>query len=363
MDRPDHAGRRDRVRSALAARGLDGVLITALVNVRYLTGYTGSNGALLLGTDRGGDLFATDGRYRTQAEAEVSDCARLIARPLAPALIGEAVRRGCRRVGYESHTLTVDELRDLAESAPVLELTTIERAVETLRRIKDGYEIDALGRACAIADRAFAQLIDAGAIAAGRSERAIARDLDARMLDIGADAVSFDTIVAAGESGAIPHHRPGARPVASGEFVTLDFGATTDGYHSDMTRTVVVGKAAGWQRDLYALVVEAQRAGVDAVQPAAAVQDVDQAARGIIEAAGYGEEFGHGLGHGVGLQIHEAPMLSATGVGTLEDRCVVTVEPGVYLPGRGGVRIEDTVVCRDDARQLLTTTTKDLLLL
>lgn len=362
-ERPDHAGRRDRLRAGLAHRGFDAVLITSLLNVRYLTGYTGSHGAALIGASADGDVFATDGRYATQAAAEAPDLERLITRPLALALLELASGRGARRIGYESHVVTVDELRSFGALAPAPELAGIEAAVEALRAVKDELEIAALARACAIADQAFAELIGAGALRDERTEAAIGRELDFRMLELGADAVSFDTIVAAGPDGAIPHHRPGGRVVGRGDLVTLDFGATYAGYHSDMTRTVSVGAPAEWQREVYELVAAAQRAGSGAVVPGADVAAVDAAARGLIAAAGHGQHYLHGLGHGVGLAIHEAPMLSATGVGTLEDHCVVTVEPGVYLEGRGGVRIEDTVVCRADGPQLLSTTTKELLAL
>jgi Xaa-Pro aminopeptidase len=188
------------------------------------------------------------------------------------------------------------------------------------------------------------------------------------MTDLGADGLAFDTIVASGPNGAIPHHVPSDRPFAAGDMITVDCGARYQGYHADMTRTVVLGAPAPWQRDIYALVAEAQAAGVGAAVPGADVQDVDAAARDLIEGAGYGGQFQHGLGHGVGLEIHEAPILGYGRTGTLADRVPITVEPGIYLPGQGGVRIEDTLVVRAGtgtaaAQELLTTTTRELLVL
>jgi Xaa-Pro dipeptidase len=217
---------------------------------------------------------------------------------------------------------------------------------------------------CAGSDRALAELIAAGGLRPGRTEREIGRELDARMLDHGADAPSFETIVATGPNSAIPHHRPVERELAAGDFVKLDFGAEYGGYHSDMTRTFVLGRPADWQREIYDLVHAAQAAGRAALRIGAEVRSIDAAARDVIAGAGRAEQFGHGLGHGVGLEIHEAPALSPLGAGTLVDRMAVTVEPGVYLPGRGGVRIEDTLVVRDSAEpELLTLSSKDLTVL
>ncbi len=359
----DHAGRRARLRAAAAGRGMDAVLVTDLVNVRYLTGFTGSNGALLVRTD-GADLFGTDGRYTTQAGTQVPDVELLVDRATAAAL----ARTATGRLGYESHVVTVDGLRALtaaagAGGAAAVELVSVQRAVEELRAIKDDDEVDALRRACAVADRALAELAVEGALRPGRTEREVGRELDGRMLTLGAEAVSFETIVATGANSAIPHHRPDGTVLRGGDFLKLDFGATVDGYHSDMTRTLVLGHAADWQTEVYALVQTAQAAGRAALAVGAEVTAVDAAARDVVVAAGHGEHFTHGLGHGVGLEIHEAPGISALGAGTLAAGMAVTVEPGVYLPGHGGVRIEDTLVVTGDAPDLLTLTSKELLVL
>ncbi|MDQ4038756.1 MAG: aminopeptidase P family protein [Actinomycetota bacterium] len=358
--------RRDRLRELAVCRGLDAILVTDLINVRYLTGFTGSNAALLV--DAGGaDVLATDGRYTTQAGAQAPDLELLIERSCASALAGSASQQGALRLGYESHVITVDGLAGLhsavTASRSAAELLSIGPAVETLRSIKDAAEIEALREACAIADRALASLIASGGLQAGRTERAVSRDLDNRMLSLGAEAVSFETIVAAGANSAIPHHRPTDAVLSVGDFVKLDFGATFAGYHSDMTRTFVLGSPAAWQTEIYDLVATAQRLGREALAVGASVVDVDAAARMPIAEAGHGPAFSHGLGHGVGLEIHEAPALSALGDGRLEADMAVTVEPGVYLVGQGGVRIEDTLVVGTDGPDLLTMTSKELVAL
>lgn len=355
-------GRRDILRAHLREQGSDAALISNLVNVRYLTGFTGSNAALLVLAD-GSDVFCTDGRYITQSAAEVPDLERVIERNSQVALAERAAKAGLRRVSYESHQVTVDGREKLAQTLGSAELVSLAMAVERQRMVKDEDEIALLREACAIADRALADLIAAGGLRAGRTEKAVGRDLDGRMLDHGAEAPSFETIVASGPNSAIPHHQPTDRELRAGDFVKLDFGATYGGYHSDMTRTLVLREPAGWQRDLYDLVADAQRRGREALAPGVDAVAVDRAARDPIVAAGYGDQFSHGLGHGVGLQIHEAPTLSQQGTGTLADLVPVTVEPGVYLEGRGGVRIEDTLVVRSAGPELLTQTTKDLVVL
>lgn len=355
------ADRRDRLRATARESGLDAVLVTRLVNVRYLTGFTGSNGVLLVPAD-GPDVLCTDGRYTTQAGAQAPDVELLIDRTSAVALTRRAAADGHRRLGFESHDVTVDLHGELA--GQVGELVGVSRAVEKLRVVKDDAEVALLREACAIADRALADLVAAGGLRPGRTEREVGRDLDARMLDHGAYAPSFETIVAAGPDSAVPHHRPTDRVLATGDLVKLDFGGEYGGYHSDMTRTLVLGEPAAWQREVYELVRAAQAAGRAALATGAEVRAVDAAARAVIVDAGHGDAFAHGLGHGVGLEIHEAPALSPLGAGTLGDRMAVTVEPGVYLPGRGGVRIEDTLVVHEGAEpELLTLTTKDLVVL
>jgi Xaa-Pro aminopeptidase len=356
-----HASRRTALRALVREAGLGALLVTDLVNVRYLTGFTGSNAALLLHAD--GDArtrFGTDGRYLTQSAAEVPDLVPVIERATARALIGRAAALDVAALGFESDAVTVEEHRALVDAA---EGVTLERApglVQQLRVVKDDTEIDALRRACAIADAALADLIAAGGIREGRTERDVALDLEERMRRLGAQAPAFESIVAAGANSAIPHHSPTGAQLRRGDLVKLDFGALVDGYHSDMTRTFVLGPPADWQRELYDLVARSQAAGRAAVLPGTQVSEVDKASRSVIADAGRGEQFLHGLGHGVGLQIHEAPALSASGRGALAEGMAVTVEPGVYLEGRGGVRIEDTLVVLAGAAEPITLTTREL---
>lgn len=354
-----HAVRRERLADHLTTVGAEAALVTRLVNVRYLTGFTGSNAALLVTPEHA--VLATDGRYITQSAAQAPDVERVIDRACAAALLTRAGRDGLRRVAFEAHDVTVEAHQALSglDGAPAL--VPLGHAVEELRTVKDDEELALLREACAIGDRALQELF--GTIAPGRTERDIARELEGRMLDHGADGIAFETIVATGPNSAVPHHRPTDRVVEAGDLLKIDFGALYRGYHADCTRTVVIGEPADWQREIHALVREAQRAGRHALAPGVDVLTVDAAARDVITAAGYAESFTHGLGHGVGLEIHEAPSIGHNATGRLDARTPVTVEPGVYLPGRGGVRIEDTLVVRDGEPELLTTTPRDLLVL
>ncbi len=349
------------------------MLVTRLVNVRYLSGFTGSNAALLILADDDTPVLATDGRYRTQAAQQAPDTDIVIERACGPFLTGRAATDGVRRLGFESHVVTVEGFDALAKQACDTELVRAAGAVEALREVKDAGEIALLRLACEAADAALTDLVERGGLRAGRTEREVSRELESLMLDHGADGVSFETIVATGANSAIPHHRPTDAVLTAGDFVKIDFGALVCGYHSDMTRTFVLAPAAQWQLDIYELVAASQRAGREAVKPGVALRDVDAASRQVIADAGYADNFTHGLGHGVGLEIHEAPGISAAAAGTLLAGSAVTVEPGVYLPDRGGVRIEDTlVVCgeaveppgrRHQTSDLLTQFPKELAIL
>lgn len=365
MSTADHGARRAAVRRLLAEYDLDALLVTDLLNIRYLTGFTGSNAALVVaaGDDSGAEdrtIICTDGRYVGQVGAQVPDLRAVIDRSSAAALVRRLADGVGGRVGFESHVVAVDALAAWQSAAPTLTFARSPGLVERLREVKDDHEVGLLRRACAAADRALAVLIERGGLRPGRTERRVGRELEFLMLEHGADGISFETIVAAGPNSAIPHHRPTDAVLGAGDLVKLDFGATVGGYHSDMTRTYVLGSAQQWQRDLYDLVSRAQAAGRAALVPGIRVADVDAAARSVIEDAGHGELFSHGLGHGVGLEIHEAPGIGKAGNGTLLAGAAVTVEPGVYFSGRGGVRIEDTLVVREQEPELLTLTSKDL---
>src|ERR1700756_4615625 len=347
------------------------MLVTDLINVRYLSGFSGSNGALLVFADDRGPVLATDGRSRTQAAEQAPGVEIAIERAVARHLVGRAADAGVAKLGFESNVVTVDGFDVLTgevnQRDGSTELVRAAGTVEALREVKDAGELALLRLACEAADAALTDLVARGGLRPGRTEREVCRELEALMLDHGADGVSFETIVATGANSAIPHHRPTDSVLAGGDFVKIDFGALVGGYHSDMTRTFVLGTAADWQREIYELVRVAQQAGRDALRAGASLADVDAAARDVIIDAGHGEHFGHGLGHGVGLQIHEAPGINATAAGTLLAGSVVTVEPGVYLPDRGGVRIEDTLVVADKssghAPELLTRFPKELAIL
>src|SRR5712691_2941072 len=350
-----HAARRERAQQKIAEAGADAALITSGPNVRYLTGLASSNAALLLAAD-GTAVLATDSRYTLAAQRDCPDLELITERFVEPRLAAEMTSRGLRTVAFEAHEMSVERHAELAAKAGGVNLVPFGRKIEELRTVKDPSELELLATACRITCQAIADVFSL--IRPGLTERHLAAALDARMAELGAERPAFDTIVASGPNGAIPHHAPTDRPLRRGDLVTMDFGAQYAGYHADMTRTIAVGEPAGWQRDIYDLVAEAQRAGMAALAVGADVGDVDAAARDLITAAGHGEHFQHGLGHGVGLEIHEAPMLGYGRTGKLTDRVPVTVEPGVYLPGKGGVRIEDVlVVTAGGGARTLTSTT------
>jgi len=354
-----HMGRRGRAQAKIAAAGADAALITAGMNVLYLTGLASSNAALLLPAS-GTPVLATDSRYALAAERDCPDVELLVERFIEPRLAAEMASRGFGTVAFEAHEMTVERHAELAAKAAGVTTIPFGRKIEELREFKDQAELELLATACRISCQALADVFPL--IRPGMTERGLAMALDRRMAELGADRPAFDTIVASGPNGALPHHSPTDRPMRRGDLITMDFGALFGGYHADMTRTVALGEPAGWQREIYELVATAQRAGMEAARPGADVADVDAAARDLIRDAGHGDHFQHGLGHGVGLEVHEAPTIGYGRTGKLATRVPVTVEPGVYLPGKGGVRIEDVLVVGDKGH-LLTTTTRDLLVL
>ena len=357
-----HVARLGRAQQTIAEAGVDAALITSPANVRYLSGLVSSNAALLVPAD-GLAVLGTDSRYAETAERDCPDVELVIERQIEPALARLAAARGCRTLAFEAQEMTVDRYSELSVLDGGPQLVPLGRVVEQLRIVKDETEIALLARACAITCDAFADVLPG--IVPGRSERELAVRLERAMIDRGAEAVAFATIVASGPNGAIPHHSPGERAFAAGDLITIDCGARYGGYHADMTRTVALGDPAGWQREIYEVVATAQLAGAAAAIPGADVADVDGTARDIIDAAGHGGHFRHGLGHGVGLEVHEAPIIGYGRTGRLAGRVPVTIEPGIYLPGQGGVRIEDTLVVRagPGPAEILTTTTKELLVL
>jgi Xaa-Pro aminopeptidase len=361
-----HAARRERAQARVGALDADAALITHLPNVRYLTGLASSNAALLVPA-AGRCVLATDSRYTLAAQRDAPDLELLTERFLVPAFGALAAGRGYRRLLFEAQEMTVASHGKLAAAADGVELAPFGNEIEELRTVKDDTELALLAAACRLSCLAFEELLTS--IRPGLTERQLATAIERRMVDLGAESPAFDTIVASGPNGAIPHHAPGDRALRRGDLVTIDFGARYGGYHADMTRTVSLGEPAGWQRETYELVARAQQAGLAAAVPGAELSEVDAAARDLIGAAGHGEHFKHGLGHGVGLEVHEAPMFGYASTGRLAARVPVTIEPGVYLPGRGGVRIEDVLVTGGETSgssgsgDLLTTTTRELLAL
>ena len=341
----------------------DGLLLVRQENLedfdlRYVTGFTGSSGYAVVSLDQA--LFLTDVRYLEQAVRQcpgwqIERHGRPATKELAAVLQGA----GVRRLAFEPAGLTVELCDQLRTGLPEVVLHPAAGTVTALRERKDATEVAAIARACAVSDAAFAQLLPL--IRPGISERELARRLEELFYRHGADGAAFETIAASGPNSALPHARPSAREIVPGDMITFDFGAAVDGYRADMTRTVVVGPATPRQKHLYETVRQVQSDGVAALHAGARCSEVDAAAKEGIKAAGYGEYPTHSLGHGVGLAIHEAPALRPGSDDLLAPGHVVTVEPGIYIPGFGGVRIEDTVVIEEHAGRVLTTTTRELI--
>jgi Xaa-Pro aminopeptidase len=338
---------------------IDALLLTRLVNVRYLTGFTGTNGQLVVGPDLG--VFLTDSRYEDQSKRQVSDLdLEVYAQRFSQTLADICRKGGIRRLGFEATGLTFKTWQEL-DAIEGVELVPTEDLVERLRWTKDREEIALIERAQEITDEAFERVTTK--LVEGITERDAAFELEAAMRDAGADAVGFSTICAFGESAAEPHHGPGDRRLARGDVVKLDFGCRIEGYHSDMTRTVAFGEPDPQLREIHEIVLRAQQAGRDAVRAGARGGDADDAARTLIREAGFGDRFGHSLGHGIGLEVHEGPTLRGGSDDILPEGTVVTVEPGIYVPGLGGVRIEDMVVVEAEGCRALPRSPRDLLIL
>ena len=354
----DHAGRMDTLRGKLEGAGVDALLVTNLTNVRYLTGFSGSNGQVLVTAREA--VFLSDPRYAARARdlvtgAEIEIYPTRLTDVLRPRL--EAA--GVGRLGLEAATVTLAQRDDLSSKLGSVELVSVDGAVEELRRSKEPEEVAAIRAAVEIADDAFTWVLDR--LVPGATEREVALDLEVRMRLAGADDVSFEPIVGSGPLSAHIHHTPGDRAFDKGDLVLLDFGCRVEGYCSDMTRTVVLGPASDAQSEMYDAVLRAQLAGIAAVKARVPPPEVDAAARAVVEAAGRGADFPHGLGHGVGLDIHETPAMRLT-TDALVASEVITIEPGIYAPGDGGVRIEDVVVVTQTGCEVLTRSPKDSLL-
>jgi Xaa-Pro aminopeptidase len=346
--------RRERLRRTLAPTDADAFLISSPTNVRYLTGFTGDSSVLLL--DRERDILVSDGRFTTQIAQECPGLEAYI-RPsgqeLTAAIARVADTLGVRRVAYEAMSCTMAEYESIREALPSLSLNGVRGWVEALRRVKDDEEVAAIRSAVRCAERAFTML--RAGLRLGDSEKDVADALDGYLRRCGATAASFPVIVAVGVRAALPHARPTITArIGDDDFVLIDWGATGAPYKSDLTRVVVTGKVTPTFETIYRTVLAAQERAISAIRPGAKAQDIDAAARSVIEEAGFGAFFDHGLGHGLGMDIHEAPRLRRGSPDLLEPGNVVTVEPGIYRPDWGGIRIEDDVLVTPDGCEVLS---------
>jgi Xaa-Pro aminopeptidase len=362
----ERVSRLERVAGVVAQRDVDALLVTAPLDVRYVTGYTGSNGVALVGAGEGGArLFLTDFRYAAQSAEQLGGewQREIVSQDLLEG-VGRALAQldaAGGRLGFDADHLTVARHARLRELVPEnWELIASRDAVQRLREVKDAGELASIRAAAELVDGVLESIAGRGLV--GRTERAVALELEHEMRLRGAQGPSFPSIVASGPHGALPHAEPRDEAIARGNLVTIDLGAIVDGYCSDCTRTFGAGPVEEEAREVYELVLRAQQAAVAAVAPGPTGRELDAVARDIIEAAGHGGDFGHSLGHGVGLDIHEGPRLSRlSGDRPLVAGNVVTVEPGVYLPGRLGVRIEDLVAVTETGAETLSRFTKELI--
>ena len=347
-----------RIVEVLDEQGLDAFITSHLVHVRYVSGFSGSNATVLL-TRHGATLF-TDGRYGQQARSQSPHCSIVIQRDGLSAAVALAAKTKALRIGFESQHITFSTFRDLSKLAEDqhFQLQPTTNLIEDFRTIKDDDEIKNLETACEITDASWSALMSEGVL--GKSEKFLAGRIEMLFRELGGEDRAFESIVATGPHSAIPHHEPTDRIVAAGDFLKIDCGARFAGYHADMTRTVVVGKAAAWQKEIYQVVLAAQSAAKQQAKPGVEVLRLDHLAREVVEAAGFGEQFLHLSGHGVGLEIHERPFLGRHD-GILTSCMPITIEPGIYLEGRGGVRIEDTLLIVEDGYRNLTNLNRELL--
>ncbi|WP_026911858.1 M24 family metallopeptidase [Patulibacter minatonensis] len=364
MSAPESRG--DRLDALAKKKGLDALVVTNLHDIRWLTGFTGSNAVVVVGRDSEGDpvrRFITDFRYVAQAEDQVPEPWQRIdgGRDLGGAGLAAHLPHGVKKVGFDDAQLTVAAHRRLKNAVEIgQELVPAQGLVSGLRAVKDPSELSAIRAASELADAAFVEVVLEGGVV-GRTERELGLRLETRLRELGASGNSFDPIVAFGAHGALPHASPRDEVIPKDVLLTVDWGCILDGYCSDCTRTVATGTVGDEARGVYELVLDAQKQSLAAVKAGADARAIDKVAREIIAAGGHGDHFGHGLGHGVGLEVHEAPTLSPRGQGALVAGQIVTVEPGVYVPGHHGVRIEDLVAVTDDGSDVFTTVSKDLI--
>jgi Xaa-Pro aminopeptidase len=346
-------------REYLESLNLDAFLFTNLSNIRYITGFTGSEGVLVLTREDG--WFLTDSRYTTQATAEVSGFRIVDFREKIREVSSALTDCGARRAGFESTDISFALYQSLSAAVPSVELVPVGAEIDLLRIRKDAQELEILASVAEMASSVVLEFLNK--ITPGVTEKEVALAIEYAMKAAGADDKAFDFIVASGKRGALPHGKATDKKIATGELLTIDFGAVRGGYHSDETITVAIGHADDRQREIYGIVKSAHDLALEAVKPGVTLRELDGKARSYIDEKGFGKYFGHGLGHGVGIDIHEKPVVSFRSEGVVEEGMVFTIEPGIYIPEWGGVRIEDTVCVTGDGCRVLTTVPKELMTL
>ena len=352
-----HETRLKSARKIMDSNHLDGILFTSLENIRYLCGFTGSDGALLL--TQGEAFFLTDSRYWTQAEEEVKESQIIHYKKKMDGIASLLSDLQLKKIGFESTSLTFSFHQSLLQKlTDEVKLIPLEEEIKNLRAVKDDQELASIRIAIEISSNAFLHLFEM--LKEGVLEKEIALEMEFFMKRNGAEATGFDIIVASGKRSALPHGRASGKRVEKGDLVLIDFGSGFQGYHSDQTRTVVCGKPSPKQKRVYQVVREAQEKAIEKIRPGIPIHEVDAAARDHIRESGYGEYFGHGTGHGIGLAVHEDPVVNAENKGLVQEGMVFTVEPGIYIPDWGGVRIEDMIRVTSRGAELLTYLQKEL---
>jgi len=347
----------EKIVNIIHSKGLDACVIRGMDNIFYLTGFRGSEGALVV--TKGDVLFITDFRYITHAN-EVTKGVKIVELTAKKNVFSEICRQyGIRYMGFDSYHTTYKIYNTWKDAIQGVELVPLENEIEEIRKCKDPDEIDIIRKAIEIATNAFVEVFEK--IRPGKTEKEIAYELDYTMRRMGADGPSFDTIVASGVRGALPHAFPTNKKIEEGETIIIDFGSRVDGYCSDETCTVSVGEINAKIKEIFKIVNDARKLGLEKARAGISVKELDMIVRGFIENAGYGKFFGHGVGHGVGIAVHEAPSINSSGQGILEENMVITIEPGIYLPTMGGVRLEDMVLITDEGPKVLTNIRKEML--
>lgn len=348
----------NKLREVMNEKGLEAVVILSPYNRRYLSGFTGTSGSLLITQDK--SLLITDFRYIQQANDQAQDFEVINQEGPMLSKINDLIKEGqYKNVGVESHLITYNEYQALNTDA--VKLSSIESVIETIRMVKDEFEIKLIQKAADIVDETYEHILKW--VKPGMTENEVNNEMEMFMRSKGATCSSFDTIVASGHRGALPHGVASNKVIEEGDMITLDFGALYEGYVSDVTRTFAIGQPKEEMKKIYNIVLEAQLTALEQIKPGMTGKEADTIARDIIKSYGYGEQFGHSLGHGIGLEVHEGPALSQKSDIVLEENMCITLEPGIYVDGLGGVRIEDDVLVTKNGLQRFTKSSKDLIIL